>query len=343
MKHISLLSIGTMALALFLNCNPTSSDNNSLPSVPDSPELSSPTNGATNISITPSLTWGTVNGTTSYRVQVSTTSTFTTMAIDDSLLSVNSKTINSSLNNNTTYYWRVNAKNTSGTGSWSSAWSFSTAALTVTDVEGNIYHTITIGNQIWTVENLKTTKYNDGTAIPNVTDSATWTNLTTPGYCWYNNDAATYKNKYGALYNWYVINTGLLAPTGWHVPSIAEWDTLQNYLIANGFNYDGTTTGNKIAKSMAAKTDWNIDTSIGSIGNDLNNNNKSGFSALPGGYRHSQSVFYGIGGLCQFSSATENGIDCAYSCFLIKFFNNVTNATLFNSKKCGYSVRLVKD
>src|SRR5674476_633708 len=101
---------------------------------------------------------------------------------------------------------------------------------TVTDIEGNVYHTVKIGTQTWMVENLKTTKYKDGTAIPLVTDNKVWINLPTPAYCWYDNDATTYKNTYGALYNWYAVNTGKLAPTGWHIPTDAEWTTLQNYV-----------------------------------------------------------------------------------------------------------------
>src|SRR5665647_1584626 len=89
-------------------------------------------------------------------------------------------------------------------------------AQTVKDIDGNVYHTVKIGTQVWMVENLKTTKYNDGTSIPNIIDGTTWSNLTTPGFCFYNNDAAN-KNIYGALYNWYTVNTGKLAPTGWHV------------------------------------------------------------------------------------------------------------------------------
>jgi len=94
--------------------------------------------------------------------------------------------------------------------------------------------------------------------------------------------------KYGALYDWYAAsptNVKKIAPAGWHVPSDAEWDTLQNYLTAKGYNRDGTTTGNKIEKALAAKTDWVTYSTNGTIGSDLSKNNSSGFSALPGGYR----------------------------------------------------------
>ena len=149
--------------------------------------------------------------------------------------------------------------------------------LMATDADGNVYHTVTIGTQTWTVENLKTSKYNDGTKIPLVTDGTTWGNLTTPGYCWHNNDAATNKATYGALYNWYAVNTGKLAPSGWHVPTDAEWTTLENYLIAHGYNYDSTTTGNKIAKALAAQTYWTTYSTTGTIGCNLSTNNRSGF------------------------------------------------------------------
>jgi len=132
---------------------------------------------------------------------------------------------------NTTYYARAYATNSNGTG-YGSVISFKTltsgATGTVTDADGNIYNTVTIGTQTWMVENLKVTKYNDGTAIPLVTDNTAWSNLTTPGYCWYNNDAATNKNTYGGLYNFYTVNTGKLAPTGWHVPPMQngqQWKT----------------------------------------------------------------------------------------------------------------------
>ena len=99
----------------------------------------------------------------------------------------------------------------------------------VLDIDGNIYHTVIIGNQIWLAENLKTTKYNDGTPVSLVTDNTGWINLSTPGYCWYDNDI-TNRETYGALYNWYAVQTGKLCPKGWHVPSDAEWTVLTDFL-----------------------------------------------------------------------------------------------------------------
>ncbi len=97
------------------------------------------------------------------------------------------------------------------------------------DIEGNVYRTVKIGNQTWMAENLRTTKYNDGQDIPLVAGSYAWGSLTTPGYCWLNNDQ-TNKNIYGALYNWYAADADKLAPTGWHVPDNEDWAVLVSYL-----------------------------------------------------------------------------------------------------------------
>jgi uncharacterized protein (TIGR02145 family) len=209
-----------------------------------------------------------------------------------------------------------------------------------TDADGNNYTVVTIGTQTWMAENLKTTKYNDGTAIPNVTDNTVWGNLTTPGYCWYNNDASTYKDTYGALYNWYPVNTGKLAPTGWHVATDDEWTTLGNYLTANGYNYDGTTTGNYYAKSLAANTNWANDIGIGSIGNDLSKNNRTGFSGLPGGYRNFNGFNY-AGNYGNWWSSTEANTNIAR-------YRNLSYYTSYLSrdsdyKYYGFSVRCVRD
>ena len=162
----------------------------------------------------------------------------------------------------------------------------------VTDIDGNTYRTVTIGTQTWMVDNLKTTKYRDGTIIPNVTNS--WGSLTTGAWCDYNNLAAN-GIKYGHLYNWYAVNDSRnIAPVGWHIPSDAECTILENYLIAHGGNYDGTFTGNKLDKSLADTTDWAISTTIGAPGNDLSTNNSSGFNALPAGKIYTSNIFYNI-------------------------------------------------
>jgi uncharacterized protein (TIGR02145 family) len=222
---------------------------------------------------------------------------------------------------------------------------FIAAGPTVTDADGNIYTSIVIGAQTWTVENLRTTKYNDGTAITPVPDNDTWHNLytteSTSGlYCYYENSTAN-KAKYGALYNWYAVGTGKLAPEGWHVPADSEWTTLENYLIANGYNWDGTTTGKKIAKSMAAQTDWSIHTIVGTIGKDLAQNNATGFSALPGGSRLSDGSFYGLSYSAVWWSATEYDESRAYDRGL--GYQSAAMPRNLASMGWGLSVRLLRD
>ncbi|MGC3977933.1 MAG: FISUMP domain-containing protein [Paludibacteraceae bacterium] len=168
-------------------------------------------------------------------------------------------------------------------------------------------------------------------AIPNVTNNDTWWSLSTGAYCWYNNEVS-YRATYGALYNWYAVNTGKLAPKGWHVPTDAEWTTLENYLIANGYNYDGSTTGIKIAKALASTTGWSTSTTAGAIGNDLTKNNRSGFTALPGGLRGSS----GSGGTDRIGywwSSTRYDAYDAWARYLGCYYG----------KYYGFSVRCVRD
>ncbi|MCJ7449781.1 MAG: fibrobacter succinogenes major paralogous domain-containing protein [Bacteroidales bacterium] len=213
----------------------------------------------------------------------------------------------------------------------------------VKDIEGNMYKTIKIGVQVWMAENLKTIKYNNGTAIPLVTDNTAWSNLTTPGYCWNNNDQTGYGNTYGALYNWYTVATGNLCPTGWHVPTDAEWTIMENYLIANGYNYDGTTTGNKIAKALASTTLWTLSATSGAVGNTdyPYKRNVTGFTALPGGYRFSDGTFYPIGIYGYWWSAMEN--DATYAWRRFMYYNYSYMTRLSYPKKSGFSVRCLRD
>jgi uncharacterized protein (TIGR02145 family) len=215
----------------------------------------------------------------------------------------------------------------------------------VTDTDGNVYHAVKIGTQVWTVENLRVTKYNDGSPIPFDTSTATWSYATTPKYCFYKNttNSDSIKN-YGALYNWYVVNPQnpkKIAPTGWHVPTDSEWTIMQNYLIANGYNWDGTTTDNKIAKSLAAKTDWYTYSTTGAIGCDLTLNNRSGFSALPGVSRYSNGDFDNQRGNGEWWSATEGDASSAYYHYLDYGYAKLYRYDV--SKSNGFSVRLVRD
>ena len=217
---------------------------------------------------------------------------------------------------------------------------------TVTDQDGNSYPYLTYGDQVWTVKNAEVVTYRDGTAIPQVTDNTEWENLTTGAWCYYDNDP----NK-GKLYNWYAVmgihdtdpNTPNkeFAPEGWHVPTDAEWTTLENHLIVNGYNYDQTTTGNKIAKAMASTTGWNSSTSAGAIGNDQSLNNSTGFNAFPEGYRLSNSSFNDEGNFAIFWSSTENNTNNAWGRGL-----NSNNSDLnrdYDYKQNGFSLRFVRD
>jgi uncharacterized protein (TIGR02145 family) len=216
----------------------------------------------------------------------------------------------------------------------------------ITDVDGNVYQTVKIGNQEWMAENLRVTKYNDGSAITKITDKTAWSscsNTNSPAYCYYSNTTNTDSiKKFGVIYNWNVVNTDKLAPAGWHVPDTTDWNILENYLIANGYNWDNTTIGNKIAKSLAAKTDWNTSSNDGAIGNDLTINNRSGFSALPGGYRDGVGDFYCLDSESIWWSTTVYGASAPYYRDLSyggDGFYWFTKA----SKSCGFSVRLVRD
>jgi uncharacterized protein (TIGR02145 family) len=215
---------------------------------------------------------------------------------------------------------------------------------TLTDADGNVYQTVKLGNQEWTVENLRTTTYRDGSAIPFDTSMATWAD-TTPKFCYYGNTTnADSIMRLGALYNWYVIdstNPKKIAPVGWHVPLNAEWDTLENYLKANGYNLDGTAAGNMIAKSMASKADWDTSSTQWAVGNKLTENNTSGFSALPGGERNYNGVFCNIGSFGYWLSSTKIDEMSAYSRDLSNDWGYVYND--YGNKSCGFSLRLIRD
>ena len=195
------------------------------------------------------------------------------------------------------------------------------------DADGYNYPVVQIGDQVWMAENLKTTRYRNGDPI-----TQQWA---------YKNDANN-AAKYGRLYTWYAATDSRgIAPAGWHVPTDAEWTILENYLIANGYNYDGTTTGNKIAKALAATTDWYTYTGTGTPGADLTKNNSSGFTALPGGYRYYGGAFYYVGSSGYWWCSTEYNSADTWCRNLYYYYDDLSRN--YDSKSCGFSVRCLRD
>jgi uncharacterized protein (TIGR02145 family) len=256
----------------------------------------------------------------------------------------------SGLDYDTDYYVRAYATNSAGT-AYGDELSFTTDALK--DADGNTYTTVEIGTQVWMVENLRTTSLNDGTKlkaesdIPIVTDNTAWINLTTPAYCWYENDEESY-GSYGPLYNWYAVTSGDLCPDGWHVASKSDWDAMLQYLIDNGYNYDGTTntpiSENKLAKAMASASGWTSSINTGTPGNNdyPDKINATGFSARPGGYRSASNGSFSDRNAHGYWWTSSSSNDDDAHCYGI--FNSWDQVDYWEfGKKYGLSVRCVKD
>ena len=228
------------------------------------------------------------------------------------------------LTGNTTYYLRGYSTNNAGTG-YGNELILKTFTGIVKDIEDNVYNTVTIGTQVWMIENLKTTKYNDGTSIPNVTDKTAWSNLTTPSYCWYKNDESN-KNTYGALYNWYTVNTGKLCPAGWHVHTYTEWTTLTDYFGNNQNAYY------KLRETGTVH--W--------ISPDKEVTNESGFTALPGGYINDDGAWsLSQGGSGAWWSSTQDEKYPVAMRWTMSGQGFVRGGS--ESMKMGLSVRCIKD
>ena len=184
---------------------------------------------------------------------------------------------------------------------------------------------VTIGTQVWTIRNLDVTTYRNGDVIPQVTDPTAWVNLTTGAWCSYNNDSAN-DAIYGKLYNWYAVNDLRgLAPSGYHIPTDAEWTTLTTTL-------GGTSVAGGAMKETGLMH-W--------LSPNTDATNSSGFAGLPGGFRNSSGFFLFIGYYGSWWSSTEYDTTLAWyryldfnSSFVVRGNNNKTN---------GFSVRLIKD
>ncbi len=200
-----------------------------------------------------------------------------------------------------------------------------TVPITVTDVDGNVYHTVTIGTQTWMVENLKTTRYRNGDPIPHVNNNADWNQIPTPAYCSYNTSGYA-ADTFGRLYNWYAVAEGAaLAPEGWHIPTDADWQLLITYLGGEA------GAGGKLKE--AGNTHW-LTPNTGAT-------NTTGFTALPGGVRSGSGVYQEKGTAGYYWSATEYSAN--YAGYVV--FSN-SNADAHNTgtiKMQGFSVRCIKN
>ena len=248
---------------------------------------------------------------------------------------------------NTTYYVRAFLTNTLGD-FYGDEIDFTTEEEITGSCDGTPYPSIVYGIQEWTVENACHTTYRDGTPIPEFTDTMEWVNLTTGAWAYYNNDPTKPR-----LYNWFAVmgihdvaslsDASLrkeFAPEGWHVPTDAEWTTLEEHLIANGYNYDGTTTLNQIAKAMASTTGWYISINPGAIGNDLSLNNSSGFNAFPEGVRFSNGLFASLGYFAFFWSSSEYFSNHVWFRNMDYYLSNLDRSN--GLKQSGFSVRFVR-
>ncbi|MDP4222586.1 MAG: fibrobacter succinogenes major paralogous domain-containing protein [Bacteroidota bacterium] len=227
------------------------------------------------------------------------------------------------LSPSTTYHVRAYATNSVGT-AYGTDKSFTTDPVSVTDRDGNTYAVVRIGTQLWTGENLKTTTLNDGTSIAYVTGNTAWSNLTTPGYCWYNNNEIPNKTTYGALYNWYTVSSGKLCPSGWHVSTDDEWLTMENYLGG------ASPAGGKLKETGVSH--W--------LSPNTGATNESGFTALPGGWRLGTGTFESITTYGYWWTSTESTPN-AYNRKIQ--YNDDKSFRATSPENFGMSVRCIKN
>lgn len=209
---------------------------------------------------------------------------------------------------------------------------------TLTDIEGHIYRTVVIGDYEWMAENLKVGTYNNGTEIPLVSEHEEWAALKTGAYCWYDNDQSN-SQIYGALYNWYAVDTQMLCPDGWRIPSDLEWNKLEAEVDSRYVEGDlewyrpAILRGYDAAERLKSDSGWR---------SDGDGRDSYGFQALPGGERRvSDGGFFQKGGGGFWWSSTEDGSSGAWFRNMAYSFKQAARNT--HDKGFGFSVRCIRD
>ena len=324
-KNFNFLFLMFTMSTIFVACNSKSD-----------PQLSPviTTTSATSITSSTALSGGNITSNGGADVVISgvcwSTTTNPTIA-DNKTMSTASTTFTSNITGltaSTTYYARAYATNSVGI-SYGNEIIFTTSAETVTDIDGNVYKTIKIGNQTWMAENLKSIHFRNGDPIKNVTNDSEWANSNSEAYCWYNNDILN-KVTYGALYNGYAVKDSRnIAPLGWHVATIDEWSMLISYL--GGVSVAGGKMKEK------GTTHWDSPNSDAT--------NESGFNALPGGWRTKGTGAFQYKGSTGFYRTSSEELNSGYdSLWHIMLFNQNANITTsYSVKDYGFSVRCIKD
>ena len=212
---------------------------------------------------------------------------------------------------------------------------------TVIDVDGNVYHTITIVKQVWMVENLKVKHYRNNDPIATTTpDTLDISTESAPKYQWAYDGKESNVATNGRMYTFYAINDSRgLCPTGWHVGTYSDWITLVDSLDAHGYGYQGS--GKDILKSISSKTGWEVSTIPGSIGNNPSSNNSTGFTALPSGARTKYGHFEGMGSFNEWWTSTSYDSQWSYMNYMHNTDSYINDNT--EEMSTGLSVRCIKD
>lgn len=210
------------------------------------------------------------------------------------------------------------------------------------DYSGRVYKTVVIGNQVWMAENLATRKYRDGSSIYTPAEIANFANKNVPVYYILENQE-TYYNIYGALYNRFCVYEPTITPTGWRIPTKEDVETLVNHIKSSNYSFEPSDSSDWVGKALASTSYWVNNSIAGTVGNNMNANNASGFNALPGGYMMDDDLFFSEKYVCQFWTKS---IDSTKNSLLVATIQSASKDLIFNTfegHEIACYIRCVRD